>query len=460
MEKLCYNEFSVYYEKNQAKSALQYIHLIRKYPTLLVSNLPKRITLSKPVIGYVRVKNIDDFMIREVRKIMRKKSMIQEEDEAAFLFQILIEAYDEDRDFNRQTVFDMDTILCLCGLKYYKSAEEYYDYLKNPTEKKKIEIADSLREKHREELFNSLLDTFKESGEKIEKNFVHLVADFIRKKTNSMDTFIKKYPKSRTPFTPLSKEQLVELFKEFLIEIDSTEDLNQIFEEGITNGTIQFKKSSETEEDNSSEVKSKGILITYLNGNTHDLKILAHEFGHYIAIIKKNEPKYYLNEFLSIFLELEAIDFLERNGLDQKETEALRTIREIKLLEIYTGITELYVLIDAKKKDKPIVAQDLFRIMNGYYEQNEEEFTLKDAESLMDDYTIDLVQEGSSLFDRPVYLIGYYYAKLLQQEPNRFQKFLSILAHLKEYDMERLDQELKGDAKVFTKNENECDIMG
>ena len=35
-----------------------------------------------------------------------------------------------------------------------------------------------------------------------------------------------------------------------------------------------------------------------------------------------------MNLLDSIFLELEAIDFLERNGLDQKETEALRTIRE------------------------------------------------------------------------------------------------------------------------------------
>ncbi len=460
MEKISHKGYKILYEKRQFASAYKIIQMIQKYSTILSADFPKKISLSKPVKGYVWVEDLNELFIRILEKIMDNKDMIDDEDETAFLFQILLEKYDEDNEYDRQTVFDLQTIFCLCGLTYFQSAEDYYHYLQNPTVQQDIQIVDSLREKHREDLYNSILDSHQEGGETLEEGYIHIITNFLKKKRDYVDRFIKNYPKEIMPLTPLSEEELKELFKRFLKEIDPTEELIQLFEEGIQKNRIHFYESQDPVDENESVVKTPGIITLYCNGCMNDFRILAHEFAHYLLMNKGDIPKFSLSEFLSIFLELEAVDFLERNGLSQEECEAIRNIREKSLLDIYTGVTELFIQIDEKKKGIGLTAEWIYQTLREFYDQKEEEFSIEDAKTLMDDYTIDLVQEGSKLMERPTYLVGYYYAKKLQEEKDKYQKFDFILNHMSEYDMERLEQELKGDAKVFTKNENECDIMG
>ena len=65
-----------------------------------------------------------------------------------------------------------------------------------------------------------------------------------------------------------------------------------------------------------------GKISLYVNHNTEDFKVLAHEFSHYVTnknVKEEEDNSYLLVEFPPFYYEEQAINFLERNGLDEEE---------------------------------------------------------------------------------------------------------------------------------------------
>lgn len=184
-----------------------------------------------------------------------------------------------------------------------------------------------------EEIYKKLNYYLNEICKYLKKENVFLL-DNIRKISIDNDKclyFLENYNlDNKTIQNHLTFEDVYNLTREIIATIDDSylEDFDKLIE----SGKLDFNYESEyhdssciTEYENGEAIKQ--IININREFNYNDVFTLIHEFIHYTNGKKKSKNRNYFTEFLSIYFELYAIEYLLKKGVSKEEIDYLDRIK-------------------------------------------------------------------------------------------------------------------------------------
>ena len=221
----------------------------------------------------------------------------------------------------------------------------------------------------------------------------------------------------------LSKDKVITLVKEILLEIDPSSEWLRIYEEAIDKnkiiylneldkkGIIDLKKELVVDSlkyiDNSCLTLKNGEKYIFLNykGDISDISTTIHEFTHYVSKYNHNEKESpILREFPAIFFELYALEYLKEIGYD--ETDII-LVNQHRIADTYMAIMESRLFIYYLKTimNNGVINEEIDRelIRDKYYLFN-------DVRKNCDNCIRDLIINPYAFFEIYPYVIGNYLA--------------------------------------------------
>ena len=131
----------------------------------------------------------------------------------------------------------------------------------------------------------------------------------------------------------LTFEEIYLLTREIIENIDS--NYLKDFDNLIKTGELDFSYDNEYKDSHcNTEIKNGKLVRQLINVNRefnyNDVITLVHEFIHYTNTKKRSENVYLFTEFLSIYFEFYATDYLLSKGINKKEIDYFSRIKNIK----------------------------------------------------------------------------------------------------------------------------------
>lgn len=158
--------------------------------------------------------------------------------------------------------------------------------------------------------------------------------DKICKLNDAFLRFLESYSlDNKTIQNNLTYEDVYYLAREIIEKIDK--NYLESFDNLIQSGELDFSYENDY---NDSECVSmykndkvvKQIININREFNYNDVRLLVHEFIHYTNGKKQSINRNYFGEFLSIYFEFYAIDYLLKKGINKEEIDYLHRIKNVK----------------------------------------------------------------------------------------------------------------------------------
>ena len=138
--------------------------------------------------------------------------------------------------------------------------------------------------------------------------------------------------KSSTKQILLTYDEVFRIAREIVGNID--ENYLSTFDNLLPSGELDFSFEHEYPDSVHKVVDENGntrqLININRNFNYEDVRILIHEFMHYTNGLISSANRYYLTEFLSIYFELFASDYMYRKGISPFELDPLIRLRSMK----------------------------------------------------------------------------------------------------------------------------------
>jgi hypothetical protein len=255
----------------------------------------------------------------------------------------------------------------------------------------------------------------------------------------------------------------------------------------LRTNNIKFINSEKPEEENDSFIYDDTLVI-FCNGTTNDLRVLAHEFAHFMAhkLNGDNEYDRVLGELPSIYLENEIVNYLESTGnYSEEEIAELRKIRETEMQEVFINsyynliryftffkehgyidenVIKQYIQNDAEQiEDSFLQLSEPAPVgYEGYREDSlrQIQYILANDECLhelatdvIDKDTIHLLKNGPDAIIANIYLVGEYIVRQFDDVPEADRKIIMqyIIRYLNELDIQKIFNMIEQEKKCYVK---------
>lgn len=233
----------------------------------------------------------------------------------------------------------IDTVLAFAYFKEQKDYASLKEYLERKDKKTTSKIEKWLNQKYRYDLLNLLIElqtySLKErvlnihSLEELKDTVKNILKFLVEEEYLLMDDEVKT-PKEIT--FSMHQDQINNLCKEFLIEIDPSLDWYQKFIDASTNQTFIYNQTDLKLAFLNPQQKDKFQLFEHPDGNWYinfpanntieDSIIMIHEFIHYItetSCEKPNQIPFQYDEILTIYFETLMGEFLIKKVTPKKK---------------------------------------------------------------------------------------------------------------------------------------------
>lgn len=146
--------------------------------------------------------------------------------------------------------------------------------------------------------------------------------------------FLKSYSlDNKTIQNNLTYEEVYYLAREIIENIDK--NYLESFDNLIQSGELDFSYENDYNDSECvSMYKNEKVVKQIININRefnyNDVRLLVHEFIHYTNGKKQSINRNYFGEFLSIYFEFYAIDYLLKKGISKEEIDYLYRIKNVK----------------------------------------------------------------------------------------------------------------------------------
>ncbi|MBE6147912.1 MAG: hypothetical protein E7167_00155 [Firmicutes bacterium] len=328
---------------------------------------------------------------------------------------------------------DLNTLLEACfDENDYETIKEYLD---NPD----IDINDLKERLKSKKRFIWLNDLLENRMPDFVKNNIELVTEAITTFTHqtSIDASTGAQQIKYALSEPLTKEEAISYVREFLLKIDSSRGLLDMFDQNILNGSLIIFNPNEKDpvtryihENYHPEYNTDSAFVTPfhkfacipLQNNILDIYTIVHEFIHFFTLYArydsvdlkayKSQEKF-LNEFASIYFEKLVKEFLLEKGYSMEAINAhtvLRYLDSINIINEIKPVIDKYLL---KRKKGPIIPSDFTDQAD--YENNES------CDSL-----IKILLKAEKLLDKNLgYPLGIYLSSLLNSDKETIEMVLA-----------------------------------
>lgn len=283
------------------------------------------------------------------------------------------------------------------------------------------ELLNNLLEEQYQELTISSLEP-DEKSQLLNSNLFEML-DLIQEDFNP-DKYLN-YRRLKYDVSPLTKDELDELCVEFFQKIDPSNTFLNLYNQ-IKYDRILTVKAKKDNLDNWFCTPSENgyIIVAPMTGTIRDFRSLIHEFTHFIEIhelpsIDMICPS--LLEYGSLFMEKEAIKFLEEKKYPQTDIDALRIERQM-----WTESNTTFALL---------ILQNIKEYLNNGPITSEHDHAI--YESTIDDvYDLNsyILQNPNGLVNAYPYMISSYFVQKtkerLDEEPTLLPTILEITTNL------------------------------
>lgn len=167
-----------------------------------------------------------------------------------------------------------------------------------------------------------------------EHSFLLEEIDRIRKLNDAFLRFLENYSlDNKTIQNNLTYEDVYYLAREIIGNIDK--NYLESFDNLIQSGELDFSYENDYGDSQCVSMYKNGKVVKQIINinrkfNYSDVRILVHEFIHYTNGQKQSINRNYFGEFLSIYFEFYAIDYLLKKGINKDEIDYLYRIKNVK----------------------------------------------------------------------------------------------------------------------------------
>lgn len=341
--------------------------------------------------------------------------------------------------------YDMEYVWHKINDYYYQESDRLLDI--NNEDDRSI-LFNWMKEKCRYQLLDELMVHMFNSFINIEDNGIDNRDEFFINNIDAMEEIMSTSNNSikidNILLPELSKNKVITLVKEILLEIDPSLEWLRIYEEAINNnkiiylneldkrGIIDLKKelgiNSLKYVDNSCltlEDGEKYILLNY-KGDISDASTTIHELVHYISKYNHNEKESpILREFPSIFFELYALDYLKEIGYDEND---IKLVNQHRIADTYMATIEsrLFVYYLKMIMDNGVITEEIDRqmISDRWY------YLASDYKKNCDNCIRDLIINPYTFFEIYPYVIGNYLANKTIKKLKSDRQILGIIKYM------------------------------
>lgn len=182
----------------------------------------------------------------------------------------------------------------------------------------------------------------------------------------------------------ITDSEFTSLVEEYLKEIDPTLEWLNIYKEALANKKIIYLFSADKveESDNKTFYLDGDVYSIILRDNTlKDFYYFAHEFTHFIQFKKNNTYSLSksIDEFMAIFYEKYALDFLARKNYSEEYINTLKAKRGKNIFSLGMDIIQILIYLETLEINKDISfaeEQEKAKAMINYQLKNLDEKTL------------------------------------------------------------------------------------
>ncbi len=173
---------------------------------------------------------------------------------------------------------------------------------------------------------------------------------------NSISEYVDKFSCHESELSKLSKEEVIEIVKEILTEVDPSLEWVELYNDILDSNVVYVNELNQEKKDLlcgllgvdvssiNSHIRSEAgdfLLLNY-NGNTSDVVNTIHEFIHYVNRRNCKKRIDIFCEFPSIFYEFYALNYLRRKSYSNDEIENIKLDR---VLDLHYCILESFLMI-------------------------------------------------------------------------------------------------------------------
>lgn len=329
----------------------------------------------------------------------------------------------------------------LCGIcDYFHTNEDYeglYNYL-HASEEEQQEIEEDvfiwLEKTYRYHLINYLLTEqlpFLQNNlfSPFEIDMETGILDILELSQKLLDMLESSEELEEEITYPMSRQETIMLFREFLIDIDPTLELLYKEIEMEFNGALvtsprnrKVKNIQYIQENPDGAVKTnpssqKPVVYVPWKYTLEDIFALTHEFFHYIEEDNNIYPYYSpQQELATIFFETLLKDYLRKKSYPEEEVEKYYRNRRIDTANNAFELNNFMLLLNNIINNIPISPAIEFDSLDSEDQELVEEMTPfmqdKYIDSICDEQNSSLIDETGYIIENFLYAYGYYYADI------------------------------------------------
>ena len=452
------------YDENTKESALELKKLLEQNPLFFKTVLKKY-----PKISYLKRKHSFYLQTNEPINILErmyngnidncnKKDWLDKEAGRALLLYTINKKIKGQYDFSELEEDTINQFIAYGYIHETKAYDKIDSYLLNMTKHQQEKIEEWLYNKYSFELLNYLIEDqyqkivqrlLSDSEEKIEETISTMI-----RITSEEELLIEGEEQACTIY--MSPEEIDSLCKEFLIKIDSTLNLYNLFCEAKKTGVFIEEAKDKKIIENDIDIDDwccfqhkDGTWYIYSpkTGTILDSIYKIHEFVHYIintAPTMLEENIYALKELPSLFFEGLMRRFLIDKGYSEEEIEKDKLSRELGISKMSSVLLDILFYIEQISNGERITfEQELMKQeeIKKLYKKLEPDQEIS-LDSLKENVLWTIKNSIEELIEDPLfveetypYIIGYKYSKILlkrtKQDKNVIANMIDIIPEIK-----------------------------
>ena len=345
--------------------------LVSPYTRISFTDTPNTIQVS----SYEDFKDFINSRLEEyLTKLKESLSKNADTNEVVYLKFLLLEKYNVLKNYSPAFAERDDlevyinSMYTLAASSYYNNQTDLLNFMFELPEKEKEKILKDLLEKRRFDLLNHLLqeqydlivqstDSSEEYDTFLKNNMSEIISiaqlDFLN------GNIIIPQEKKKVDLPKLSRKELENLVREFLIEIDPSLKWIKIYNEALLEERIVYGRLNPKDKVEwcCTPYNGKRHIAAPLTGTIRDFRCMIHELIHYIAMLNipiEELPSPSLDEYPSIVFETLAINFLKKKGYSKEVIDNLKEERILWTQDNIFDITPTLKMINEFVTEGPI----------------------------------------------------------------------------------------------------------
>lgn len=475
---------TIEYNKSTKKKALKTKRLIESNPEFfkVFLNNETQISYLNPHASIFLNKNetiLDYLSLKipaDIKARFTKKNWLESHTAKGILWLLI-----QNKETETKEVIPRDYIDNILAFAYFREQKDYAslkEYLERKDQKTTIKIEEWLNQKYRYDLLNLLIElqtySLKERVlnihplEELKKEVKDILKFLTEEEFLLIDDEVKR-PKEIT--FPMQPEEINNLCKEFLIEIDPSLDWYQKFLKASNNQTFIYDQTDLKLAFLNSKQKDKFQLFEHPDGNWYinfpsnntieDSIIMIHEFIHYIIETSRpetNQIPFKYDEILTIYFETLMGEFLIKKGYPKEEITKYYYNRILDSVNYSEVLLPVLLFINTYLQEGKITEKGEIERQKEYEKTYQKLFPdLKEkplgnvnieelVEESCDDWNINLIVTPDIIEKTYPYIIGRKYSELLiektKKDPTVINDMINLANDFKSLTKEEIDKRL------------------